>query len=50
MRTIVFGDVHGCLNELDELTYAVEYNQGVALVLETGEPPTIRARQVGARP
>jgi len=37
MRTIVFGDVHGCLNELDELTYAIKYVQGADRLISLGD-------------
>ena len=37
MRTIVFGDAHGCLDELDDLTYAVRYRQGVDRLVSLGD-------------
>jgi hypothetical protein len=36
-RTIIFGDVHGCLDEIDELTYAVRYVQGEDRLISLGD-------------
>lgn len=57
MRTIVIGDVHGCLEELDELLDVVEYTRGKDRVVFVGDlvdrgPDSIgvvrRARELGA--
>lgn len=37
MRTIIIGDVHGCLDEFDDLTYAVKYRQGVDRLISLGD-------------
>ena len=37
MRIIVIGDVHGCLDEFDDLTYAVRYVQGVDRLISLGD-------------
>lgn len=56
-RAIVIGDVHGCIDELDELLRTLQYKPGEDLVYFTGDlidrgPSPVgvvrRAREIGA--